>query len=108
MESHRAAWQAQLKRREKVFLAFKALSGLTAFFMMLGTSYLLVEAFGVLPFMASLSFGFWPIFIVPMAVVAGSAYGLLTFNALTDMCNDDIFNKRFDKIKQDWEKLNLT
>lgn len=58
-------------------------------FMGLGTTYLLVETFSVIPLFAAISVSTWPLLILPMAAIAGTAYGLLTFNSITDMIMDD-------------------
>lgn len=100
----REIWETKLKKRRRAFRMTQALSSIAALFMMLGTSFLLVEAFSVFPFMAAISFSIWPAFIVPMAIVAGFAFGLLTFNAITDMINDDIILERYRKLKEDWHK----
>lgn len=107
LSQDRATWTTKLKKRRFAFRMTQGLSLIAALFMMLGTSFLLVEAFSAFPFMAGISFSFWPIFIVPMALVAGTAFGLLTFNAMTDLINDDIILKRYRKIKEDW-KAGLT
>ncbi len=102
--SFREDWKVKLKKRQYTFGIAQIFGGFSALFMMLGTSYLLVEAFSVFPFMAAISFSFWPVFIVPMAFVAGIAFGLLTYNAMTDMINDDLILKRYRKLKEDWSK----
>lgn len=101
---YREDWQAKLNKRRWAFRLTQGLSGIAAIFMILGTSYLLIEAFSVLPFMAAIPFGIWPVIIVPMAVIAGIAFGLLTYNAITDMINDDIMLRRYRKLKEDWQK----
>lgn len=58
-------------------------------FMGLGTTYLLVETFSIIPLFAAISVTTWPLLILPMAAIAGTAYGLLTFNSITDMIMDD-------------------
>lgn len=65
---------------------FSLFSGI---FMGLGTTYLLVETFSVIPFFAAMSVTTWPFLILPMAAIAGTAYGLLTFNSITNMIMDD-------------------
>jgi hypothetical protein len=94
------AWQATLKRRNIVFHLVKAFSIVSGFFMGLGTTYLIVEAFSVIPLMAAIPFGLWPILIVPMAVIAGTAYGLLTYNAVTDLINNDTIRKWYYTLKK--------
>lgn len=91
--------QTLLKRRRTMFHLALAFSALSAVFMSLGTTYLLVEAFSIIPLVAGVSFALWPIFIIPMAVVAGIAYGFLTYNALTDMIANDTIRKWFNNIR---------
>ena len=83
----------KLQSYNNAFWWMKRFSVLAAIFMSLGTTYLLVEAFSAIPFFASISFSTWPLFILPMATIAGAAYGLLTYNAITDMYNSDTVNK---------------
>jgi len=84
-----AEWQTRLAERLSAFKKVKAFSILAGIFMGLGTTYLLVEAFSIIPFFAALALTTWPYFIVPMAIIAGTAYGLLTYNAVTDMITND-------------------
>lgn len=102
LNKHHDTWQTKLKKRQVAFRLTQILSATAALFMMLGTSYLLVEAFAVLPFVSLIPFGFWPALVIPMAFIAGMAFGLLTYNAITDMINDDIILKRYRKMKEDW------
>ncbi len=83
---------SKLNQYSKAFWWMKHFSILASIFMSLGTTYLLVEAFSAIPFFASIAFASWPLFIVPMALIAGAAYGLLTYNAITDMYNSDTLN----------------
>jgi hypothetical protein len=79
----------------------KAFSALAGAFMSLGTTYLLVEAFSIIPFFAALPFAMLPMLIVPMALIAGAAYGFLTYNAVTDMISNDTLRKWYFKIRKD-------
>lgn len=94
-------WQATFHTRKALFHAVKAFSILSSIFMGLGTTYLIVEAFSVIPFFAAIPFAIWPFIIVPMAVIAGIAYGLLTYNAVTDLINNDTIRKWYYKLKDD-------
>lgn len=97
-------WQAKLNKQRLTFSAVKGFSLLAGAFMSLGTTYLLVEAFSVIPALSALSFTMWPMLIVPMAVIAGTAYGLLTYNAVTDMISNDTIRKWFNKIREDFKQ----
>ncbi|WP_298625364.1 hypothetical protein [uncultured Legionella sp.] len=82
----------------------KAFSILSGIFMGLGSTYLMVEAFTVIPFLAAIPFTMWPLMIVPLALIAGTAYGMLTFNAITDIINNDTVFKWYNKISTDLSK----
>lgn len=84
---------------QKYYHWTKAFSVLSGLFMMLGTSYLLVETFQVIPLLAGLSFSLLPFFIVPMAVIAGTAYMFLIYNAVTEMIHNDTLRNWYDKIR---------
>lgn len=100
-EHNQAEWQDKLKERRGTYNYVKVFSALAGFFMGLGTTYLLVEAFAAIPLLAAIPFTVLPFFIVPMAVIAGAAYGFLTFNAVTDMINNDTIRKWYNKIRND-------
>ena len=104
LDSYRDKWQTKIEERSFLFTLAKVASTLAGVFMILGTTFLLVEAFAVLPFISLIPLGFWPILIMPMAVIAGLAFGMLTYNAITDMINNDIILKRYYKIKADIKK----
>jgi hypothetical protein len=87
--------------RQKIFAKVKLFSVIAALFMAVGTTYLLLESFATIPALGAIPFTTLPFFILPMAVVAGAAYGFLTYNALTDMINNDTFNKWYRKIRGD-------
>jgi len=103
--SYHERYLAKHKARLPYLYAIQAFSAISALFMGLGTTYLLVEAFTIIPVLAALPFAIWPIIITPMAVVAGIAYGLLTYNAMTNlMCNDTLntwYKKLSQRIKDD-------
>lgn len=90
--------QRRLYEIEKNFAAAKIFSLIAGVFMSLGMTYLLVDAFAVLPILATLSFSTLPFLIVPMALIAGAAYTFLIYNAITDMILNDTIRKLWDKI----------
>ncbi|HRD71257.1 MAG TPA: hypothetical protein PK657_14085 [Legionella sp.] len=96
-----AQWQLKLQKRRIIFNIAKVFSMLSALFMGLGTTYLSVEVFSVIPFLATIPFATWPLFIVPMAFIAGTAYGMLTFNAITDLINNNTLVTWYNKLKND-------
>lgn len=97
-------WKLKLDSRRSTFQAVKVFSFIAGAFMSLGTTYLIVEAFSVIPFFATIPFAVWPALIVPMALIAGTAYGLLTYNAVTDMINNDTIKKWYIKLRDDLSK----
>ncbi len=94
-------WAQKAQKRGRYFMAAKAFSAIAGVFMGVGTTYLLVEAFTVIPAFAAISFSLWPAMIIPMAVVAGAAYALLTYNSITDMISNNTLAKWYNKIKND-------
>ena len=94
-------WQTKHGQRFIIFQGVKVFSLLASVFMGLGTSYLIVEAFSVIPLFASIPFVFWPILILPMAIIAGAAYGMLTFNTVTDLINNDTIHKWYNKLRDE-------
>ena len=87
-----------LAQRRKLFHGMKAFSALAALFMMLGTSYLLVEAFSIIPFLAAIPLAAAPFLIVPLSILAGIAYGFITYNSVTDMISNETLRKWKDQI----------
>jgi hypothetical protein len=103
-DNYRDKYLEKLPKRTKLTRAAKAISTVCGGFMILGTSYLLVEAFSIIPFLSAIPFGILPILIVPLAVIAGTAYGVITYSALDEMIHDDIIVERMRKIKADYEE----
>ena len=93
-----------LELRKPWAILNKVLASICGVFMILGTSYLLVEAFTVIPFLSAIPFGILPAIIVPLAIISGSAYGIITYHALDEMLNSDIITSRIEKIKQDFKE----
>lgn len=103
VQNHQEEWHQRLKKRATTFNFVKGFSALSALFMSLGSTYLLVEAFSAIPLFAAISFTLWPLIILPMAVIAGAAYGFLTYNAITDLINNNTIIKWYNKLKENWE-----
>jgi len=95
--------QQDFNKQNKYAKGAKIFSLVAGTFMTLAATYLLVDAFSVIPLFAGLSFAYWPLFIVPMSIMAGFAYGLLTYNAMTDMFMHNPLQKRLLKIKNDFK-----
>ena len=94
-------FQSKRNFRHVMYQVLMAFCAISAVFMGIGTSYLLVEAFAVIPWFAALPVAWLPVFIVPMAAIAGVAYGFLVYNAITDMIASEIVTKWLNKISQD-------
>lgn len=75
-------------------LAFAVISGL---FMAWGTSFLLSTSLAAIPLFAG--FAAAPYIIIPLALVAGIAWGFLTYNAVTDLIIRNTFSKYYQKVK---------
>ena len=93
-----------LAPRRRLFVGLQLFSALAGTLMSMGTSYLLMEAFTAIPFLSVLPAATWPLFIVPMALVAGSAYGFLTYNAVTDMVSNNTLSQWYQTLKTDFKK----
>lgn len=94
----------ELNKRKHVSIIAQVFSGVCAIFMGAGTTYLLTETFVAIPLLAGISVAAWPLMIVPMALIAGSAYGFLTYNAVTDMINNKTIQKWFYYLKNEFKK----
>lgn len=105
LKPHQNAYQEALTERKETFRLIQAGSMLSALFMIFAATYLLGEPFLNIPLLASLPVATLPFIILPMAIIAGLAYGLLTYNASADMTQDKSFFKRKDRVKQDLKKL---
>lgn len=103
LKPHQAAYQSDLKERRASYRIYLIGSLVAAICMTFGTTFLLGEAFATIPLLASLSVVTLPYIILPMAIIAGLAYGLLTYNAFTDMAKEEILSKRYDRLKEDIE-----
>lgn len=97
----KADYLERFHQRRSAFNTVKAFSLLSGAFMGLGTTYLLMEAFATIPMLAAIPFASWPFLIAPMAGIAGAAYGLLTYNAVTDMIKNDTLRKWYHKVRND-------
>ena len=92
----------------KIYIpALKAFALLTMLSMSLGTSYLLVEFFSLVPWLAAMP-AVLPVIIVPLSLLGGVAYGLLTFNAVTNlMANDTVLTWAKKIHKGGWSLSNI-
>ncbi|MDF1645777.1 MAG: hypothetical protein P1U61_02185 [Legionellaceae bacterium] len=97
-------YKARYEKRRWPLFGIQIFSLVTSLFMGLGTTYLLVELFSIIPVLAAIPFVFWPMIITPMAAISGLAYGLLTYNAVTNlMANNTLiawYQKLSNNLKQ--------
>lgn len=105
IDRYKNKYKQRLPQRNMQMRFAQALSIICAICMSLGTSYLLTEAFAIIPILATIPFGILPAVILPMATIAGIAYGVLTYNALDQLINSDIIANRINKIKEDLKDL---
>lgn len=103
-QHNQAAWQADFEKRRRNVQIVAAFSSLSSLFMGLGSTYLIMEAFSAIPWIAVIPFAYWPLIIVPMAAVAGAAYGLLTYNTVTDLINNDTITNWFTRIHKHFKE----
>lgn len=104
-EHNQETWQALLQQRRSSLFTVKVVSIAAAVFMSFGTTYLLLEAVAAVPLLAAIPFSFLPLFVVPMAILAGVAYGFLTYNAISDMVNNQTLRTWYNIIKKDFSKF---
>jgi hypothetical protein len=79
----------------KLVLGFSVLAGI---FMGLGNTYLLIGAF------TTVSLASPPALIVVMSIIAGAAYMLQIYNAVTDMIHNDTLSVWYGKIRRELSK----
>lgn len=77
------AWQEKANNTNRYHRYIQIFSAIAAALMSLGTVYLILEVLPTLPFL-SIAPAALPFVVLPMAVIAGIAYGFLSYNSLTD------------------------
>ncbi len=95
----KADWEKRLRQHtinSRIAFVIAAFSGLI---MGIGTTYLIMEAVAVIPWLMLLPLSLFPPVIGPLAVIAGAAYGLLIYNSLTDILLDNPAKKFIDRIR---------
>ncbi|MBA2657508.1 MAG: hypothetical protein H0U70_11105 [Tatlockia sp.] len=95
--------ESPLNERRAKYQQVKFWSVIAGACMSVGLSYLLIDALTILPFIAIPAAGL-PFLIIPMAVIAGAAYTLLVYNAVTDMIHNNTIVKWFHTIRNDLKK----
>ncbi|MCX7118823.1 MAG: hypothetical protein NTZ86_02975, partial [Legionellales bacterium] len=95
----KADWKKRLTQHtinSRIAFVIAAFSGLI---MGIGTTYLIMEAVAVIPWLMLLPLSLFPPVIGPLAVIAGAAYGLLIYNSLTDILLDNPEKKFIDRMR---------
>ncbi len=103
----RVEFQARQGSRRSIYNLIRGFCVTAGLFMGLGTTYLLVEAFAIIPWLAVIPAATLPMLIVPMAAIAGVAYGLLVYNAMTDMIATEMVNKWYQKLYKNADEKTL-
>jgi len=100
--------RVELQQAQQPWFYLAGISSLIASIgMSFATSYLLLDAVANIPLLASISITWLPIIILPLALIAGTAYGCMTYSALHDMITQRTLEKWANKLtdyltKQDW------
>ena len=94
-------WQKKILQRTRLNNIAKTFGAISGIFMALGTSYLLVEAFSIIPVISALSMSMLPAVIIPMSIIAGVAFVIVTYNAIDNLIKDDLLQKRATAIITD-------
>ena len=95
----KADWEKRLTKHtinSRMAFVIAAFSGLI---MGIGTTYLIMEAVAVIPWLMILPLSLFPPVIGPLALISGAAYGLLIYNSLTDILLDNPAKKFIDRIR---------
>lgn len=97
------AWQEKRHGQKKLErYAAVPLSLLAGLFSTLGTTYLLFETISIVPALALIPLNFWLVLVLPIALIAGAAYGVLTYNCTTDFLLNNPFKRWGNNIKHMW------
>ncbi len=97
-------WQQKYDDQQTIFRLAQLGSAFAGICMIFGTTFLLLEAFTIIPLLAALPLTLLPAVILPMAVIAGTAYGLLTYNAVTDMITNDTMSRWYRNLRDSLSK----
>lgn len=100
-EAWRAYKEKQATLQSMIALPLSILAGI---FSALGTTFLLFETITIVPVLAAISLNVWYVAVPPLALAAGVAYGLLTYNCTTDFMMNNPFSNWFGKIKRMWNE----
>lgn len=102
-ENGRSILEQYTAKRDSNYVLFKYIGAfclLAGALTGIGTSYLLIDVFATIPLLAVIPLALLPWVIVPLSLIAGVAYGLLVYNAATDMITNEMVLKWYDKINK--------
>ena len=93
-------FQDKLRDNRRVLPFIKVFSAVVGISMTLATAFLLSEALVILPPLAALIPASATLFVItPMAMLAGTAHGLLTYNTVTNLVINNTLQQRFNKLR---------
>jgi hypothetical protein len=97
-KNQKSEWVKTYHTQKIKFHLLKGFSSITAVFMGLGTLYLLSEVVTSIPLFSTFALASSPWLILPLAGIAGLAYGLLTYNTMTDLLTNNRVKAAYDRI----------
>ncbi len=93
-------WLVKANQRQYFYYLAAGFSTAAGFSMSFGTTYLLLEAFTAMPVILTLSPLLLTTGIMGASLIAGAAYALLTFNAITDIIDNDTVQSWLQKLTE--------
>ncbi|WP_367607499.1 hypothetical protein [Legionella sp. W05-934-2] len=97
---HQSEWLEKAKKRQFYYYLTAIFAGVAGVSMSFGTTYLLLGALSSMPLFMVASPLILTLSITAASLVAGVAYSLLTFNAITDMIDNETFQQWLNKFKR--------
>jgi uncharacterized membrane protein len=94
----------RFKKHKAYYHIAKAVCIAIGVFTSLGTLYLFFDIIAALSLVSIISGPALPFILIPAAIIAGAAYGLMIYNTITNMLANDTLNKWYQKIKSDIKK----
>lgn len=108
IRADKEVWQARLSSHTLYSRLAFLISAFAGLIMGIGTTYLIMEAVAVIPWLAVIPLTLFPPVIAPLALIAGAAHGLLIYNSLTNMLLDNPAKKFMDRMRAlSWQDMNL-
>lgn len=108
IRADKEVWKARLSSHTLYSRLAFLISAFAGLIMGIGTTYLIMEAVAVIPWLAVIPLTMFPPVIAPLALIAGAAHGLLIYNSLTDILLDNPAKKFMDRMRAiSWQEMNL-